>query len=67
MKKYEQLAREAGVKLCGPELEEYTQIIIAGAAKAAEESARSFSDSDGTAGCKVAANAVLYYGKTLIE
>lgn len=67
MKKYEQIARESGIKLCGRELEEYTRRIIAGAANAATESARSFSDGDGAAGCSAAARAVQYYGSTLLE
>ena len=43
------------------------EMIIEGAAKAAEEASRSFADGDGASGCKVAATAVRCYGKELLQ
>lgn len=43
------------------------ELVIEGAAEAAENSSRSFGDTEGIVGCKIAAEAVRHFGKQLLK
>ena len=51
----------------GRPLEELVRLVVEECAVAAENTARSFSDGDAGVGSKTAANAVRYYGETLLK
>lgn len=68
MGKLDELLKTSKIDNINPEAAtKLVELIIEGAAKAAEESARSFSDGDAASGCKVAASAVKYYGQQLLK